>query len=143
MHQDQEVIMMEEEETIAIMIKMAKEEVEEEVEEEAVDVVEETTEVSREVKEVKDKKALKVEDNIEVEEEAEDIVKIEAVIEAIEEIEEIVINKTIIEEDKEESTKTNKLEDFLKTKSKLKSNKSKINKVNFFIISGQYSKKEA
>lgn len=140
MHQDQEVIMMEEEETIAIMIKMAKEEVEEEVEEEAVDVVEETTEVS---KEVKDKKALKVEDNIEVEEEAEDIVKIEAVIEAIEEIEMIVINKMTIEGDKGEFTKTNKLEDFLKTKSKLKSNKSKINKVKFFIISGQYSKKEA
>lgn len=130
--------MMEEEETIAIMIKMAKEEVEEEVEEEAVDVVEETTEVS---KEVKDKKALKVEDNIEVEEEAEDIVKIEAVIEAIEEIEMIVINKMTIEGDKGEFTKTNKLEDFLKTKSKLKSNKSKINKVKFFIISGQYSKK--
>lgn len=143
MHQDQEVIMMEEEETIAIMIKMAKEEVEEEVEEEAVDVVEETTEVSREVKEVKDKKALKVEDNIEVEEEAEDIVKIEAVIEVIEEIEMIVINKMTIEGDKGEFTKTNKLEDFLKTKSKLKSNKSKINKVKFFIISGQYSKKEA
>lgn len=140
MHQDQEVIMMEEEETIAIMIKMAKEEVEEEVEEEAVDVVEETTEVS---KEVKDKKALKVEDNIEVEEEAEDIVKIEAVIEVIEEIEMIVINKMTIEGDKGEFTKTNKLEDFLKTKSKLKSNKSKINKVKFFIISGQYSKKEA
>lgn len=132
--------MMEEEETIAIMIKMAKEEVEEEVEEEAVDVVEETTEVS---KEAKDKKALKVEDNIEVEEEAEDIVKIEAVIEAIEEIEMIVINKMTIEGDKGEFTKTNKLEDFLKTKSKLKSNKSKINKVKFFIISGQYSKKEA
>lgn len=130
--------MMEEEETIAIMIKMAKEEVEEEVEEEAVDVVEETTEVS---KEVKDKKALKVEDNIEVEEKAEDIVKIEAVIEAIEEIEMIVINKMTIEGDKGEFTKTNKLEDFLKTKSKLKSNKSKINKVKFFIISGQYSKK--
>lgn len=143
MHQDQEVIMMEEEETIAIMIKMAKEEVEGEVEEEAVDVVEETTEVSREVKEVKDKKALKVEDNIEVEEEAEDIVKIEAVIEVIEEIEMIVINKMTIEGDKGEFTKTNKLEDFLKTKSKLKSNKSKINKVKFFIISGQYSKKEA
>jgi hypothetical protein len=135
--------MMEEEETIAIMIKMAKEEVEGEVEEEAVDVVEETTEVSREVKEVKDKKALKVEDNIEVEEEAEDIVKIEAVIEVIEEIEMIVINKMTIEGDKGEFTKTNKLEDFLKTKSKLKSNKSKINKVKFFIISGQYSKKEA
>lgn len=119
MHPDQEVIIKEVEETIAIMMKMAKEEEEEEIEE-VEDVEEETMEVK---KGVKDKKAMKAEDNIEVEEEAEDIVTIE------EETEVIVIIKKVIEE-KREFIKINKLVNYLRTRNRLKSNNSKINKDN-------------
>lgn len=124
--------MKEAEETIAITMKMVKEEEEEEIEE-VEDVEEETMEVK---KGVKDKKAMKAEDNIEVEEEAEDIVTIE------EETEGIVIIKKEIKE-KREFIKINKLVNYLRTRNKLKSNNSKINKVLFLFNSGQYSKKEA
>lgn len=115
--------MKEVEETIAIMIKMVKEEEEEEEEtEEAVVVEEEIMEVK---KEYRVKKVIKAEDNIEAEEEVVDIAKIEV------ETEEIAIIKKVTEE-KREFIRINKQVGYLKTKNKLKSNKSKINKVFFF-----------
>ena len=109
MHQDQEAIIREEEETIAITMKMVKEEEEEEIEE-VEDVEEETMEVNNGVK---DKKAMKAEDNTEVEEEVEDIVTIEAETEVI-----VIIKKET--EEKREFIKTNKLVNYLKIRSKLK-----------------------